>query len=146
MISDAFLGFLRNVMTGGVPSFTLDAGLTVRSPTSGIGYSTGAGGVITQQTDKSTGVLLNKPCGVITMNNAALNAGVEVSFVLTNSLIGASDVVAVCQGAGGTAGAYLFAVAILAAGACTITVSNASAGNLSEAVTINFVVLKGAAA
>ena len=38
----------------------------------------------TQATNKGTGVTLNKPSGVITMNNAALGAAGEVSFAVTN--------------------------------------------------------------
>src|SRR5882672_9299987 len=40
--------------------------------TSLLGYATGAGGAVTQATDKSTAVTLNKICGAITMNGAAL--------------------------------------------------------------------------
>lgn len=120
--------------------------LTSSSPTAGIGYATGAGGAVTQGTDKSTAVVLNTVTGAITMNAAALNAGVEVSFTLTNSAIAATDVVVISIKSGGTVGAYLVTVGAVAAGSCSITLSNASAGNLSEAVVLNFVVIKGVAA
>jgi hypothetical protein len=48
---------------------TLVGGLTAGdnilslSPTGGVGYATGAGGVVTQATSKATGVTLNKVCG-----------------------------------------------------------------------------------
>ena len=37
-----------------------------------LGYTAAAQGAVTQATSKSTGVTLNKPAGVITMNNASL--------------------------------------------------------------------------
>ena len=40
-----------------------------------IGYTTGVGGAATQATNKSTGVTINKPTGVITMNGAAGGGG-----------------------------------------------------------------------
>ena len=102
------------------------------------------GGTVTQATSKSTGVTLNTESGQITMNAAALAAAAEVSFTVTNDKITATDVVVVNHGSGGTAGSYLVAANTLAAGSFAITVSNVSAGSLSEAIVINFVALKGA--
>jgi len=48
-------------------------GAITSAGTAGIGYATGAGGTVTQATNKSTGVTLSKTCGVITMNAAQLN-------------------------------------------------------------------------
>lgn len=112
------------------------------SPTKGIGYATGAGGTVTQSTDKSTTVALAKMSGAITMNNAALNAGVIVSFTLTNAGIAATDVLVLNHISGGTVGSYGLN-AQCAAGSATINVRNNTAGNLSEAVVIQFAVIKG---
>ena len=109
---------------------------------SAVGYSTGTGGAVTQITSKATGVTLNKRCGQITLNNAALSAAAEVSFTLTNSVIAATDVVYVCISSGATAGAYNVQVDAVAAGSCRISVGNMSAGPLSEAIVLNFVVIK----
>jgi len=114
--------------------------------TNGVGYGTGAGGAITQATDKSTGVTLNKICGQITMNNATLNAGTEVGFTLTNSAIAATDAVVVNIASGATANSYLVGVDAVAAGSCRITLTNTSAGNLGEALVLNFAVIKAVAA
>lgn len=113
------------------------------SPSTPLGYATGAGGVVTQATSKATGVTLNKTTGQITMNGAALAAAAEVAFTLTNSAIAATDVVVVCIASGGTSASYATAVTAVAAGSCEITVGNWSAGSLSEALVLNFVVLKG---
>jgi hypothetical protein len=116
------------------------------SGTAGIGYGTGAGGTVTQATNKSTGVTLNKVSGQITMNAAALAAAAEVSFTFTNSTIAATDVVVTAISSGATAGAYNTHVDAIAAGSCRISITNFSSGSLSEAIVINFVVIKGVAA
>ena len=105
----------------------------------------GTGGAVTQQTSKATGVTLNKRCGQITMNAAALAAGAEVAFTVTNSTVAATDVPVVCVQSVGTAGAYLVGIGAVANGSFSITVSNASAGSLSQALVLNFLIIKSAA-
>lgn len=102
------------------------------------------GGTVTQLTNKSTAVELNANSGQITMDDAALAAAAEVSFTLTNSQIAATDVVVVNHGSVATAGAYLVGVSAVASGSCSITVANLTGGELSEAIVLNFVVIKGA--
>lgn len=113
--------------------------------TASIGYTTGAGGAVTQNANKTTGVTLNKICGAITMNNAALTAGSEAKFTVTNSTVAATDVVIVSIKSGGTSGSYLISVSAVAAGSFDIVISNVSAGSLSEAVVISFAVIKAVA-
>ncbi len=108
----------------------------------GIGYGTGSGGAVTQATSKSTGVTLNKSNGQITMNGAALAAGAVVSFTLTNSLIASTDKPDVVIASGATAGAYTAQVDAVASGSCRVSVRNQSGGSLSEAIVLNFVLLK----
>ena len=102
------------------------------------------GTTVTQATSKATTVIANAASGQITLNNAALGAAAEVSFTVTNSEIAATDVVVVCHGSAGTAGSYLAQANTIAAGSFKITVTNVSAGSLSEAIVLNFVALKGA--
>ena len=111
-----------------------------------IGYATGAGGAVTQGTSKATGVTLSKLCGAITMHNAELVAAAEVGFTLTNTLIAATDVVIVNIKSGATVNSYQICVDAVAAGSCHITLTNVSAGNLSEALVLNFAVIKAVAA
>ena len=125
------------------PTFTGQA--TVSSASGGIGYSTGAGGTVTQATSKSTGVTLNAASGQITMNGAALAAGATVTFTLTNSSIAATDVVIPNIKSVATVGAYRHpSVDAIAAGSCQISITNGSGGSLSEAIVLQFVVIKGA--
>ncbi len=112
----------------------------------GVGYTTGAGGTVTQATSKATGVTLNKTTGTITMNAAALAATTSVGFTLTNSLIAATDVVLVSIKSGATADSYTVTVDAVAAGSCRISLRNVTAGSLSEAVVLSFAVIKGVAA
>ena len=105
------------------------------------GYITGEGGTVTQATSKATAVTLNKKCGQITMNAAALAAATTVTFVLTNSTIAATDLLVLNHVSGGTAGAYLLN-AQAAAGSASVNVRNITAASLSEAIVISFAVIK----
>lgn len=109
----------------------------------GIGYGTGAGGTVTQATSKSTVVTLNKPTGQIITNNAALAAGASVTFGLANSLITANDTVIV-NGIDALALSYRIEIGASAAGSTNIRVTNLTAGSLSDAIPINFAIIKGA--
>lgn len=107
----------------------------------GIGYQAGQGGAVTQATNKSTAVTLDKLAGRITMHNAALGAGASVTFTLNNSLIDADDLIVVQQ-----AGWASYRVEAWAnnAGSAVVRVTNVSGGSLSEAVVLNFAILKSA--
>jgi hypothetical protein len=105
------------------------------------GYGSGAGGTVTQATNKSTGATLNTRCGTVTMNGAELAADTTVSFTLTNSQIAATDVVILNHASAGTAGAYTLN-AQAAAGSASINVRNVTGGALSEAIVIRFAVIK----
>lgn len=118
---------------------------TLTSAGTGIGYTTGAGGAVTQTTSKSTGVTLNTAAGQITMNNAALSASASASFDFNNTLLGASDVLVVSSPFP-NATSYRVEVARSLATGAIIRVTNISGGSLSEAVTINFAIIKGASA
>jgi hypothetical protein len=74
--------FLINLLIGGAARFqvtkagavTAASSILSTSASAGVGYATGAGGVVTQLTDKSTAVTLNAICGTITMDAATLGA------------------------------------------------------------------------
>jgi hypothetical protein len=125
-----------------------DPEFTTCYASSEIGYATAAQGTVTQLTDKSTGVTLNKSAGRITMNNAALAGATAVSFILTNSTISANDTMIVNIGSnttGSLAGAYTVYVSYLAAGSALITLRNLTAAtSYSEAVIINYALIHGA--
>lgn len=111
-----------------------------------LGFAAGQGGAVTQDTSKSTGVTLNTITGQITMNAAALAANTTVTFALTDSNIGTNDNLIVHRKAGGTAASYLVWCDAVAAGSAVIALRNLTAGSLSEAVVLQFSIVKGAIA
>jgi len=108
------------------------------------GYATGAGGAVTQLTSKSTALVaasIDKSCGQITMNNAALAASTTVTFTMPNTTIEAGDIIVMNHISGGTLGAYTLN-ASCGAGTADINVRNVTLGSLSEAVVLRFAVIK----
>ena len=103
-----------------------------------LGYTAAAQGAVTQATDKSTAVTLNKSAGRITMNAASLGATTNVSFTLNNSLISPNDTLILTISSGATIGAYNCWVNSLTAGTASITLRNTTGGALAEAVVVNY--------
>lgn len=111
-----------------------------------LGYGPGAGGSVTQATSKSTAVTLNKPCGRITLSAEAMAAGAVIQFALNDSLITPNSVIALSMaesGPGLTSYKYWSMAAI---GKAYICVQNIFAYTLSDALQINFTIIKGATA
>ena len=116
-------------------------GNQVISGTGKQGYAVGAGGGVLQATSKATTVVLNKSCGQITMDAAALAASTTVTFTLTNSTVEAGDVIVMNHITGGTLGAYTLN-ASTGIGTANINVRNVTLGSLSEAIVLRFAVIK----
>ena len=102
------------------------------------------GGEEDQLTSKSTGVTLSTNSGQITMDDANLSDDTEISFVVTNTNVAATDVIIVNHGSAGTMGAYVVQASNIGSGTFEISIKNVSGGTLGEAIVINFVVIKGA--
>lgn len=111
-------------------------------PTGGLGYGVGAGGSVTQATNKATGVTLNKPCGQITLNNASLATVTNVAFTFTNSCIAATDILHLQIVSGETTAHSYFLNAKCAAGSAQVNLFNRTAGSLGEALVISYAVIK----
>lgn len=121
----------------------ISVGQLVVTGIAGMGYGFTSGSTVTQLTSKSTGVTINYPTGQITLNNSALAAATSTAFILTNSVLAATDVVLVNIAGGATTLAYGISVEQVSAGSCRIQLRNNSATSLSEAMVLNFVVIKG---
>ena len=106
-----------------------------------LGYTVAAQGTVTQATDKSTAVTLNKSAGRITMNAASLAATTNVSFTLNNNLISSNDVLILTISGGATVAAYNIWVNSMGTGTASITLRNTTAGALAEAVIVNFALI-----
>lgn len=117
--------------------------------TAAIGYATGAGGAVTQITNRSTGVTLSKLSGTIQTDTTSLAAEASANFIVTNTLVAIGDVVVVSIQSGSNSGNTAVSVVITTAGTFTIKVANhnASAGTAETgAIIINFAVVKSVAA
>lgn len=133
---------LGSMATQNAPSVNITGG-SVALASGILGYATGNGGTVAQAGTKSSGVTLDKICGEITMDNAALAANTAVAFTLTNSTIVAADRIIVNHAGAGTFGAYNID-ARSAAGSASVVVRNVTGGSLSEAIVIGFAVVKSA--
>ena len=128
---------------------TPKSGFLSASPTVGIGYSTGAGGAVTQQTNRTTGVTLNTIAGTITTNNASLAAEASANFTVTNSAVAIGDVVVLSIQSGSNGGNTAVSVDTVAAGSFVIKVANhnAAAGTAETgAIIINYAIIKAVSA
>jgi hypothetical protein len=117
-------------------------GAIVSTGTAGVGYATGAGGTVTQGTSRTTGVTINKRCGAITMFSAAGSA-TAATFTVTNSTVGANDVIILNQASG--TNLYNLLVTAVTAGSFNITFLT-TGGTATDAPVINFAVIDGVAA
>lgn len=111
------------------------------SPSVGFGYSAGAGGSITQITSRTTGVTLNKVSGAITLF-AAAGSATAASFTVTNSSVGATDVIVLNVKNSGS-NIYIAHVTSISAGSFIITFQT-TGGTASDSPVIAFDVIKGA--
>ncbi len=100
---------------------------------------------MTQLTDKSTGVSIDKLSGRVTTANSALNAGTRATFRVTNTSVVATDLVHAWKvGGAGTNNAYSIEVTDVRGGSFDVTIENITGGSLSEAIIIGFCVFKTA--
>jgi len=146
VITFAALGtyeFAFGTKDGGTTITMFDLNRPLSSYTNAFGYTTGAGGTVTQASSKSTGVTLNKPTGEITLNNASLAAATTVNFTLTNSAIANTDLLVLNQTSTANAGGYHFN-AICNTGNAQISVRNITAASASDAVVLRYALIKGA--
>jgi hypothetical protein len=140
---------VNNVNGNGTPDTIVGTTITTASATGNLGYTAGSGGAVTQLTNRTTGVTVNKPTGQITTNNASLAAEAAAEFTVTNSQVAIGDVVVVSIQSGTNGGNTAVFVSVTAAGSFNIKVANnnAAAGTAETgAIIINFAVIKAVAA
>jgi len=114
-----------------------------------LGFVTGAGGAVTQVTDRITTVVLNAVCGAITTHTASLAAEASAEFQVTNSVVAVTDCVIASIRSGANGGNTDVTVSTVAAGSFKLRVSNnnAAAGTAETgALIINFAIIKVVAA
>lgn len=106
-----------------------------------LGYGTGSGGVVTQLTNKNYNVSLNKPTGTIITSNSALVSGAGTSFIFLNSLLNINDTLAITSKGSIN---YDIDVIDIYNGAAEIRIYNRDYISHSDAISINFSIIKGA--
>jgi hypothetical protein len=134
-----------NAGTGNIAAFRYNEnGFLGISPSIGLGYGAGAGGVVSQGSGsgKATAVTLNKICGRITTDNAALGAGNEVAFTVSNTSVASEDIVYAIVGNGN----YQVRITDTVTNSFTVRLKNLTGGILSDNVAISFLVFKSAIA
>jgi hypothetical protein len=109
------------------------------SGTAGVGYSTGAGGVVIQGTSRTTGVTINKTTGQITLFSAAGTTS-ATTFTVTNSTVATTDVIILNQHTG--TDLYDLMVTKTTLGSFDITFRT-TGGTTTEQPIFNFAVIKG---
>ncbi len=127
--------------TGLAVTGSISATTTILSSgaTSGIGYTTGAGGTVTQATNRTTGVTINKVNGAITLVSAAGTATWQ-TFTVTNSVVAATDKIVVNQKSG--TDLNMIHVTNVAAGSFKISFAT-TGGTTTEQPIFSFAVIKG---
>ena len=109
------------------------------SGTAGIGYATGAGGVVIQATSRTTGVTINKITGQITLFSAA-GTTAATTFTVTNSTVATTDAIILTQHTG--TDLYDLMVTKTTLGSFDITFRT-TGGTTTEQPIFNFAVIKG---
>lgn len=141
--TNTFTGALASASvaaTGAVSGATVAAtGSILSTGTTGVGYATGAGGTVTQITSRTTGVTLSKISGAITLLAGAPVVGTWVSFIVTNTLVAATDTIIVSVKSG--TNTYIAFVSAVAAGSFQISFDSIL-GTASDSPVINFAVIK----
>lgn len=123
-------------------NITAGAFIKSTSATAGIGYATGAGGTVSQATDRTTGVTLNTITGQITTQATSLAALATVTFTVTNSAVAATDTIILSMVSGDID--TIARVTAVAAGSFNISLYNSHPINAdTTAMVINFSVIKG---
>lgn len=143
--------FKNTYSTSGVFTWKADTAERMRIDSSGnvlvtsaasLGYGTGSGGSVTQATSKGTGVTINKANGRITMNNAALGAGNTAVFLVSNSLVASTDTVILNVNDGARGDLYNAWVWYVIGGGFYVALKNIGTLSYSDAVVLNFAVIK----
>lgn len=136
-------GSIQNVTFTGSFSGITSITSGVFAATSTLGYTTGAGGTVTQSTDKTTAVSINKTCGQIVTASNELANGQLASFTVNNTTVVATDVIVANIAAGATVDTYDLTVTAVANNSFRIQLHNKTNTGRSDTLTINFAVIKG---
>lgn len=133
--------------SGDVTTAALTAsGAITQTAAAGLGYATGAGGAVAQDTNASNPVTLSKPCGKITTVALTTAAAASERFTVTNTLVAIGDVIVFSTTYTGNGTPVIQAIDVTA-GTFDIQITNIHASAaFNAAIIINVVVIKAVAA
>jgi len=134
------IGLYVNSGNGFAGIYCQDSILCAAGNNRGMGYTTGAGGQVTQITSRTTPVTLNRACGAITLVSAAGTTAWQ-TFNVSCLVCASTDTVRVCQASG--TDKYMIFVTRVTAGGFDVTFAT-TGGTTVEQPVFNFSVLKGA--
>lgn len=126
------------------PSFTTatTTGNVIVGNTIRYNIATNDAGNVTQLNSKTDAITANGRSGRITMNNASLGQNTTVTFTVNNTFVTANDVVVMNIQNPVTPNVYFAFVSRVGAGSFDISIRNSSNGALSDAIVLNFAVIK----
>jgi hypothetical protein len=114
--------------------------LSSYSSSAGIGYSTGAGGTVTQTPSRINNVTIDRPTGAITLASGA-GSSIWSTFIVYNSTVTATDVIVISQKSG--ANVYLTSVSGISAGQFNFNFAT-TGGTSTDSPTFNFAIIRTA--
>jgi hypothetical protein len=108
------------------------------------GYATGqgAGGTVTQLTDKTTAVTLNTRTGLVTLAASSIAAGATVSFIVNSTEVGATSFIAAM--ADTPAANYNVWASRVGLGQLRIFVQNITGSALAQSFPVRFIIFDAA--
>lgn len=123
--------------------------LLLTSGTGALGYGTGSGGTVTQITSKSTAIALGKPSGRIITHNSSLSANSSTFFQMINPCVGDNDNISWSFSNAGASALvdytkYDLAITVSSGGNVYFVLRNLSGSALSDVITIDFTLNRGA--
>ncbi len=107
-----------------------------------IGFVSNAGSIVTQSTNKANLVAMSKVCGQIITSNASLSANTSVGFRFYNEYISSTDILVLNIAAGASEASSRVQVESMNANLANIRIYNIGGGTLSEAITLNYALIK----
>ena len=110
-----------------------------------LGFVSNAGSIVTQDTSKANIVSMSKVCGQIVTHNASLSANTSVGFRFYNEFISSTDLLVLNIADGATQASYRVQVESMNANLANIRLYNVGGGTLSEAITLNYALIKAVA-
>lgn len=131
-----------STLTGAVTvqsNLTGSGSIKTTSKTNFIGYAAGSGSMVTQASSRTTGVTCNSATGIITLVSAA-GTSAWTSFTVTNTGLGANDLVEINQIAG--ADTYIYSVKHNSSGSFVLSFSDIT-GTTVEQPSFLFTIVSG---